>query len=172
MKKIILLITVVFSVFSANAQTKIGTIDAEYIVSVLPEMTQVETDLKAYSEDLQSNLDSTITQYETLVTDYQKNNATFAEEDKREKETEIIALENEIKGFRQKASVMMQMKRNELTKPLYEKVNNAMLKVVQEEGYTQILHAGGASLAFSATRYDITDEVLTKLGVATEDPAE
>ena len=172
MKKIILLITVVLSVFSANAQTKIGTIDAEYIVSLLPEMTQVETNLKTYNQELQTDLDSTITRYETLVTDYQENNATLSEEERRKKETEIIALENEIKGFRQKASVMMQMKRNELTKPLYEKVNNAMLQVVQEEGYTQILHAGGASLAFSATRYDITDEVLTKLGVATEEAAE
>ncbi|NJW54565.1 OmpH family outer membrane protein, partial [Salinimicrobium oceani] len=76
-----------------------------------------------------------------------------------------IGLENNIKGFRQKAGVMMQMKRNELTQPLYEKINVAMLEVVNEENFTQIFHADGTSLAFSAEELDITRKVLKKLGV-------
>ena len=59
----------------------------------------------------------------------------------------------------------MQMKRNELTKPLYERINTAMLQVIQEEKYTQILHAGGNALAFSSEEYDITKKVLAKLGI-------
>ncbi len=40
-----------------------------------------------------------------------------------------------------------------------------MLEVIEEENYTQIFHAGGNTLAFSAEEYDITVKVLEKLGI-------
>lgn len=165
MKKLTLLLIFAFFSISTFAQTKVGTIDADYILSQLPEMTQVNQGLKDYNTELQEDLQANITQYETLVKDYQENNSSYSEEEKKQKENEIIALENDIKGFRQKAAVMMQMKRNELTTPLYEKINTAMLEVVQEENYTQIFHAGGTSLAFSSEEFDITEKVIKKLGI-------
>lgn len=165
MKNLLLIFTFTLLSLSSIAQTKVGTIDAEYILNQLPEMTQVNEGLKAYNTKLQKDLETTITKYEALVKDYQENSSTFTEEEKKTKESEIIGLENDIKGFRQKAGVMMQMKRNELTQPLYEKINTAMLQVVQEENFTQILHAGGNALAFSSEEYDITKKVLKKLGI-------
>lgn len=169
MKNLILAFSFTLLSIGAFAQTKVGTIDADYILNQLPEMAQVNEGLKAYNTELQKDLDTTITKYEALVKDYQANNSTFTAEEKKTKEGEIIGLENDIKSFRQKAGVMMQMKRNELTQPLYEKINTAMLQVIQEENYTQILHAGGNALAFSSEEYDITKKVLAKLGItATE----
>lgn len=165
MKKIILVFSFALLSISAFAQSKIGTIDADYIISQMPEMTTVNEGLEAYNQDLQKELQNDVQKYETLVKDYQANNTTFSEEDRTKKETEIISLENDIKGFRQKATVMIQMKRNELTKPLYEKINEAMLKVIQEENYTQIFHSGGNDLAFSSQDYDITLKVLKKMGI-------
>lgn len=155
--------------FSAMAQSKIGTIDAEYILNQMPEMTGVNEGIQTYNQELQKELETNVAKYETLVKDYQANNTTFSEEDKKAKESEIIGLENDIKGFRQKAGVMMQMKRNELTQPIYEKINAAMLEVVNEENFTQIFHAGGTSLAFSAEEFDITMKVLKKLGIAVKE---
>ena len=83
----------------------------------------------------------------------------------RAQQADIIALEDEINGFRQKASVMMQMKRNELTGPLYDKIDAAMMEVVQEEGFTQIFHTSGNTLAFSTAGSDITEKVLRKMGI-------
>ena len=40
-----------------------------------------------------------------------------------------------------------------------------MRAVIKEEGFTQILHAGGNSLAFSAEDYDITEKVMNKMGI-------
>lgn len=169
MKKLVLVLSLAFISFSSFAQTKVGTIDAEYILTQLPEMAQVTEGMKAYNEDLQKDLEKNVKDYETLVKDYQANNANFTEEEKKNKETEIISLENDIKSFRQKASVMMQMKRNELTQPLYEKINEAMLKVIEEENYTQILHAGGNTLAFSSEEFDITMKVINKLGITVKE---
>lgn len=165
MKKYFLALSFAFLTFSAFAQSKVGTIDAEYILNQMPGMAQVNEGLKTYNTELQKELETNVTRYEALVKDYQANNAAFTEEEKKTKESEIISLENDIKGFRQKAGVMMQIKRNELTKPLYEKINEAMLKVIQDENYTQIFHAGGSDLAFSSEEFDITMKVLKNLGI-------
>lgn len=165
MKKLILLFGLTLLSFSSFAQSKIGTIDAEFIVSQMPEMTEINEGLKTYNIGLQTDLDNSIKKYEGLVKSYQEESASYTEEDKKAKESEIISLENEIKGFRQKATVMIQMKRNELTDPLYQKINAAMLEIISEEGFTQIFHAGGNAIAFSAEGYDITEKVMQKLGM-------
>lgn len=149
----------------AMAQSKIGTIDAEYILNQLPEIQEVNKELEGYGQELQGDLQKTIQEYEQQVQSYQEQNETYTETQRQEKEQEIMALENEIQGFRQKAQVMMQMKRNELTNPLYQKINEAMQAVIQEEGYTQIFHAGSNALAFSAEGSDITLQVMSRLGL-------
>lgn len=172
MKKILFVISIVLISASSMAQSKIGTIDAEYIISQMPEMNQVNQDLETYGSELQTDMENNIKEYEALVKVYQEGNKDFTDEDKRTKENEIISLENDIKGFRQKANVMMQMKRSELTEPLYGKVNEAMITVISEEGFTHILHAGSNDLAFSAEESDITGKVIEKLGLQVEQSLE
>lgn len=165
MKRISLGILLLFVAVTANAQSKIGTIDAEYILSQMPENTEINKGLEAYNNELKQDLQNSINEYETLVKDYQATGEGLAEEAKKEKENKIIQLENEIKGFRQKASVMIQMKRNELTGPLYDKIDAAMQKVIKEKGYTQIFHAGGTALAYSRPEDDITTAVMSVMGI-------
>ena len=165
MKKTSLLIAFVLVGYIANAQTKTGTIDADFILAQMPAMEEVELGLQNYNTEMQEDLKESIKEYEGLIEVYQKDRETLTEEERAEKEKEIIGLENEIKGFRQRASVMMQIRRNELTKPLYDEINKAMQLVIQEEAYTQIFHANGNSLAFADERYDITEKVLDKLGI-------
>lgn len=169
MKKILFLLAAVLVGTTSTAQSVIGTIDADYILNQMPEMVQVNQELEAYGQELQTDLQETIQQYEEQVGIYQTENENYTETQRQEKEQEIMALENEIQGFRQKAQVMMQMKRNEITDPLYGKINEAMLAVIQEDGYTQIFHAGSNALAFSAEGSDITVKVMNLLGIeATE----
>lgn len=168
MKKYLLLIVVLLNGFFAQAQTKVGTIDAEYILGQLPEINTVEEGLKTYNTDLQGELQNTIKKYEELVADYQATTESMTEEDRNKKENEIIGLENDIKNFRQKASVLLQMRRNELTQPLYEKIDGAMKEVINEKKYTQIINSSANALAYADPAHDITDAVLAKLGITVE----
>ena len=173
MKRISLSILLMILAFTSNAQSKIGTIDAEYILSQLPETADMNKSLEEYNQKLQADLENNIKQYETLVKNYQTNAADLDEEAKKDKEQEIIELENNIKGFRQKATVMLQMKRNELTGPLYDRIDVAMQKVIMEEGYTQIFNTTGASgLAYSRVEDDITDKVIKELGIVVKPATE
>ncbi|SKB63109.1 periplasmic chaperone for outer membrane proteins Skp [Salegentibacter holothuriorum] len=160
-----------FSIFS-SAQTKVGTIDTDYILAQMPEMEEVNKGLDAYDKQLQQDFQVNIKQYDTLVKTYQANAESLAAEARQESESKIIELENQIKQFRQRAQLMMQMRKNELTSPLYEKIDAAMRQVIKEEEFTQILHAGGNSLAFSAEEYDITERVMARMGIEIPAPAE
>lgn len=170
MKQISLGILFLFFAITANAQSKIGTIDAEYILSQMPEYAEVNAGLQTYDGELKADLETTINEYEILVKDYQSNAESLSPEVRKAKEDTIIGLENQIKGFRQKASVMMQMKRNDLTGPLYDKIDKAMKEVIVEGGYTQIFHAGASGIAFSRAEDDITLKVMDKMGIEPQEP--
>jgi len=165
MKKFILAFAVVLSATCLQAQTKVGTIDADYILGQMPEISKVEEGLKTYNTELQAELETSIKKYEGLIAAYQANNTTYTEEEKPVKENEIMEVENEIKNFRQKASVLVQMRRNELTKPFYLKIDEAMKAVISAQGYTQIFNTSANGLAFADPKFDITDAVLAKLGI-------
>jgi len=165
MKKFILALAVVLSATSIQAQTKVGTIDADYILGQMPEISKVEEGLKTYNTELQAELQTTIKKYEGLVAAYQTNSATYEEAEKTSKESELMEVENEIKNFRQKASVLIQMRRNELTQPFYLKIDEAMKAVISAQGFTQIFNSSANGLAFADSKFDITDAVLEKLGI-------
>jgi len=165
MKNLALIFLFLFTAVNMQSQTKVGIIDADYILAQLPEIKGVEDGLKTYNTELQEELQNTIKKYEELIKDYQANNTTLPEDQKVAKENEIIGMENDIQNYRQKATVLMQLRRNELTKPLYEKIDGAMKQVITEQKYTQIINANANSLAYSDPNYDITDAVLEKLGI-------
>ena len=165
MKNILLALAIFITSINIQAQTKVGTIDAEYILAQMPEVSTVEEGLKTYNLKLQGDLQASIAKYEELVASYQANTATFTEEEKTTKESEIISIENDIKSFRQKASTLMQLRRNELTQPLYLKIDEAMKAIIAEENYTQIFNTSINGLAYADEKYDITDAVMKKLGI-------
>ena len=165
MKKFILALAVVLSANCLQAQTKVGTIDADYILGQMPEISKVEEGLKTYNTELQAELQTSIKKYEELIAAYQADSATYEEEEKTSKESAIMEVENDIKNFRQKASVLIQMRRSELTKPFYLKIDEAMKAVISVQGFTQIFNSSANGLAFADPKFDITDAVLEKLGI-------
>ena len=73
--------------------------------------------------------------------------------------------ENDITKFRQNASKLLPLEQNRLLQPLYNKIGTALEEVAKAEGYTQILTVSNSGLAYLDSNYDLTDTVLTKLGI-------
>ena len=63
----------------------------------------------------------------------------------------------------------MQIRNNELTQPLYLKIDEAMKTIIAEQGYTQILNTSANGLAYADEKYDITDAVIKKLGITVKE---
>ncbi|PKV50037.1 periplasmic chaperone for outer membrane proteins Skp [Aquimarina sp. MAR_2010_214] len=169
MKKIILSILVLIVSFQLNAQSKTGTIDSEYILSKMPELTKVQGDLKTYNTKLESDLKVKVEEYQAKVKEYQEKVASFTEPMKKTKQEEIIALENDIAKFRKNGSQLIQIEQNRLLQPLYQKIGKALEEVAKAEGYTQVFTITTSGLAYVDPKYDVTKTVMQKLGITIEE---
>ncbi|WP_299214314.1 OmpH family outer membrane protein [uncultured Aquimarina sp.] len=165
MKNILFPILLLIISAQTIAQSKVGTIDSEFILSKLPELTKVQEELKAYNTKLEADLKVKVDDYQTKVKAYQEGVATMTEPMKKTKQEEIIALENDIAKFRQNGSQLVQIEQNRLLQPLYTKIGKALEEVAKAEGYTQVLTITTSGLAYIDPNFDLTKTVMTKLGI-------
>ena len=167
--KITLLAAMLLSSFAIQAQNKVGTVDSEYVISKMPQLTAVQTRISSYGAKLDSSFSIKVKEYDAKVDAFNKAEKTMTEEVKKTKYTEIAELDQELKKFRQNGAQLMQIRRDELLRPLYKKVTEVIAEVAKANGYSQILTITGNELAYLDTKYDITKLVLAKLGIK-EDP--
>jgi outer membrane protein len=167
--KIIFPIILLLISLNVVGQSKVGTIDTEYILGKMPELKKVQDDLNAYSSKLEEELNAKAKVYQSKVKDFQDGFETMTDPMKKLKQDEIIKLENDITNFRQNASKLVPLEQNNLLQPLYKKIGTALEEVAKAEGYTQILSVNNSGLAYLDSNYDLTNTVLTKLGIPIEE---
>ncbi len=169
MKARILLCTAITVIgFGVMAQMKIGYTNVEYVLSLMPEAKQIESELSAYDKQLSARLEAKYKDYQSKVADYQQKAESYTEVVRADKESEIGNLQNSIQEFEQNAQNSMLKKRNQLLQPAFEKVGEAIEQVSKENGYTHVFNmtVGGQSILLYAREKDnVTNLVLKKLGI-------
>jgi len=169
MKKI--LFPILLFIISSQAiaqQSKVGTIDSDFILSKMPELTKVQEELKTYNTKLEGDLKVKVDDYQAKVKAYQEGAAAMTEPMKKTKQEEIIGIENDIAKFRQNGAQLVKIEQNRLLQPLYTKIGKALEEVAKAEGYTQVLTITTSGLAFIDPKFDLTKTVMTKLGIPVE----
>jgi outer membrane protein len=171
MKKLIFIALsgILLGAFNANAQgLKIGYTDIDYILGAMPEAKQIESELNEYSKQLEAQLKSKMDEFQSKAADYQKNQGTWLPEIKSDKEQELQSMQQSIQKFQQDAESSLQKKQVQLLQPVYDKIQGAIDKVREENGFTLILSArpSGVSVILSADEtLDVSNLVFAKLGV-------
>jgi outer membrane protein len=164
----------ILAAFVAHAQApqttqKIGHADWEYIFSQLPEYKQIENELKSFESQLQNQLKVKSQELEAKYKAYQALPAGTLEAIKKDKESELTYLQENLQKFQQDAQASMQKKQTDLINPVFTKVGKAIEVVATENGFSYIINpqmvGGGDVLLFSDEKYNISDLVLKKLGV-------
>lgn len=161
--KITILFIAFLSTFSI-AQTKTGTINNDYIINLMPEAKVVVKMSQAYGAKLDSSFSIKMKDYQTKVKDFRDKEKELGELMKKTLIKELTGLEQDIKQYQENGNKLMQLKQNELMRPLYKKLNEAIAQVVKENGYTHILISSN-QFAYIDEKYDITELVMAKLGV-------
>lgn len=162
--------------FVASAQDlKIGYTNVEYIMSLMPEMEQIDADIQDYSNQLGQQIQTKTQSFQQQVASYQQSAQTMTDEARATKERELQGMEQEIQKFQQDAQSSYQRKLQELLEPVQTKVYNAINAVAAENNYTHVFsEAAGQSpvLLYTKDNDPFTDLVLAKLGLeAPESPA-
>ncbi|MBS1545014.1 MAG: OmpH family outer membrane protein [Bacteroidetes bacterium] len=148
---------------------KIGYAEWDYIFSQLPEFKQIDNDLKTHGDQLQSQLQAKYKEYETKLKTYQASASTMVDAVRRDKETELTQLQENIQKFQQDAEASLRKKQSDLMEPVYAKVGKAIEEVAKENGYSFIINpqlvGGGDILLYNDEKYNISTLVLKKLGI-------
>jgi outer membrane protein len=166
------LITVAFFMlvsFSTRAQ-KFAYVDSQYILDNIPEFAEAQAQLDELSTQWQKEIDAKFAEVDRMYKEFQAQSVLLPEDMKKKKEQEIIDAEKEAKNLQRtrfgKDGDLFK-KRQEFVKPIQEKIYNAIQDIATSNNYSVIFDKGGSlSILFANPKYDISDEVLDKLGAS------
>ena len=172
MKKIIssLLLLLLF-VFNVQSQTaRIGYVDTEYILDLMPEYRSAQKQLDLMSEEWQKELEKKFSEIEKMEKEFQAEQILLTEELKKKRESEINTKKEEARDFRNKKfgyEGELFKKRLELVKPIQDKIFDAVQAVAKKSALDFIFAKGGeVVMLYTNAKYDKSDEVLQELGIS------
>lgn len=159
-----LVIIALFMTVAVQAQ-KFGYINSSALLIDLPEVKQAESDLEAFSKQLQKKGQDMVAKFQTDVQAFQKKveAGELSPKQQEEEEKRLEGVRAELGKYEQDMTTQIQTKRETLLKPIYDKVNEAIKAVATEGGY-QYVFDQGVLLYFEASS-DISAAVKKKLGI-------
>src|SRR5687768_16740894 len=163
MKKLIVAGVMVLSVFTASAQNKIGYINTEELIGLMPEATKVDTELKEFQASLAQQGQDMMKDLETKDSLFVRDSAKLSATMKDIKRAELIKLYQRVQGWNQQAQEAYQLKAQEKITPLRSKAQDAINATAKENGYAYILDAN--TILVAPPGDDILNLVKRKLGI-------
>lgn len=158
---------ILFGFNTAKAQ-KVGYVDTEYILQNIPEYQDAQNEIEEYSKLWQEEIEEKYSEVDKLYKAYQADAVLLPEDLRQKREQEIISFEREIKELQKKrfgSEGELFQKRQELIKPIQEKIFNAIEQIATKRNYGFVFDkAGGPVIMFVDAKYDISDEVLDQIG--------
>ncbi len=152
----------------AQQNLKIGYTNVDYVLSLMPETKQVEAEYNAYQTQIENQLQSKITEFQTKGQEFQQNAATMTDLVRADKQAELQGLQTSIERFQREAQGSLSKKQADLFQPLFDKIGTAINAVAEENGYTHVFSSGVPGmdvLLYATEENDISPLILKKLGI-------
>lgn len=166
MKKLLILALGVFFTATAFAQ-RYAIIDSRYILDKMPEYKQAQKSVETIAADWQKDIDARQAALDKLYDAYEAEQAMMSSDLKRKKEDELFNKEKELRDLQKKRFGFegdLFKKRQELVKPVQEKVAIAVRKLAAANGYDLIIDkSDGNSIIFADPKLDKSEDVLREL---------
>jgi outer membrane protein len=169
MKKILaaLLVTVCFA-FAAEAQ-RYAIVDTKYILDKIPDYKEAQKSLDVVSEQWQREIDAKQAELDRMYRNFEAEQVMLSDELKKKREDELFMREKELRDLQRKRFGFegdLFKKRQELVKPIQDKVYTAIQKIAANRQYDFILDKSeGITVIFADPKLDRSEDVLRELGV-------
>ncbi|MGN8067668.1 OmpH family outer membrane protein [Mucilaginibacter sp. SG564] len=165
-KVTLLALSLLFISKFSNAQSKIGYVDFQAIVSQMPEAKTIKPQIDAYQKQFVTQLTAMNNDLQTKGKAYQDQSKTMSDADKTAKQTELQDLQKKMQDYQATAQQQVEAKSNELIKPITDKARAAVNDVAKEKGITYVFDSSqGSALLVSNEGANLTASVKTKLGI-------
>lgn len=148
---------------------KFGYFDSEFVLSKMPEYSKAQGEIEQLSAAWQKEIEDMQAKLDEMYRVYQAEQVLLTEQMKQDRLDEIKKKETELKDYQKKVfgfGGLYFLKKQELIKPLQDKVFDAVEKVCKANRLAILFDKSGELvMVYTDPRHDYTDFVLEELGL-------
>ena len=169
MKKWILLVLMAVTLGGTAMAQKYAIIDTRYILDRMPEYMTAQKQLDDIAASWQKEIDDKQAVLDRMYREFDAEEVMLSEELKKKRQDQLFLKEKEVRDLqRQRFGFEGDLfrKRQELVKPVQDKVYNAIQKIAAARLYDFILDKSeGITVIFADPKLDKSEDVLKELGI-------
>lgn len=144
MKKLLLILLacamfILVSGTASFAQQKIGHIDSQEVLKLMPERDSASKVFDKFSADITKNYESMNVVYNNLLETYTKQKDSVSSFVRSAKEAELVDMQGKIQNFKDVAQQELDKKQNELMAPIVAKLKAAIKAVAEAGKFTYVI---------------------------------
>ena len=169
MKKILFVLLILLgSMYAVNAQ-RYAIVDSKYILEKMQDYKDAQKKLDDFSAQWEKEIDQKQANLDRMYKEYEAEQVMLSDELKKKREDQLYNLEKELRDLQRKRFGFegdLFKKRQELIKPIQDRVYNAIQKIAVARSYDFILDKSeGITVIFADPKLDKSEDVLKELGV-------
>ncbi len=169
MKKNLLIACCLLLVGSLAQAQKYAVIDTRYILDKMPDYKTAQKQLDDIAAGWQKDIDGQQTTLDGMYKAFEAEQVMLSDDLKKKREDQLFNKEKALRDLQRKRFGFegdLFKKRQELIKPIQDKVYNAVQKMAVQRGYDFVLDKSeGITIIFADPKLDKSEDVLKDLGV-------
>ena len=169
MKKFVFIACLLMAFTYASQAQRYAIVDTKYILDKLPEYKDAQKKLDQFSELWQREVDTKQSALDKMYKDFDAERVMLSPELTKKREDELFVREKEVRELQRKRFGFegdLFKKRQELVKPLQDRVYNAIQKLAVTRSLDFILDKSeGITVIFADPKLDRSEDILKDLGV-------
>lgn len=169
MKKLFLFFALIFGTTFASQAQKYGYLDSDYILNKMEDYNSAKDELNKLVDRWTQEIEDKKEILQTKKDNFSREEVLLPAEEKEKREDEINKLEEDLMGLQKTRFGVTGdyfQKRQELIKPIQDRIYDAMQKVASRKNYSFIFDkANQSNLIYADSKYDISDDVIKELGI-------
>lgn len=163
--KILLPLVVVFIASNGFAQQKVAYINADLVISAMPEREEAMKQLDAYQKESEETYTAMYKEFETKRAVYEEKKDTYTNAIREQKEKELSDLMQRLQEYPTIIQRGEQELGQKLIGPIQEKVMNAIQKVAKANGFAYVVNSMALMYTDGAQITDLVPLVKKELGL-------
>ena len=168
MKKLVLILLFFAVSVGFGFAQKYAYVDTQYILGNITSYKAAQEQLDKISQQYQKELETIHAELDKMYKDFQAEAVLLSDDMKRKREDMIITKEKEYKKLQRQyfgAEGDLFQKRQSLIKPIQDDVFKVIQEIAEQGSYSIIFDkAGSLSMIYTNSKYDLSDQILQKLG--------
>ncbi len=153
----------------AAQEIKLGFVDGEAAIKAFSGFRDAEAQFEKQREAWNQELDSRSRELKAMEEDFKAQELMLSDEKKREKLIELETRRRELEQYYQQIfgpSGEAARKNEELLRPIFDRVNEIIRELGEQEKFTMIFDGSATGIVYAAPGVDLTQKVIDRLSAS------